>query len=140
MRLSVCSFSDRLKPSECRTSLGSRVFALFSFLVKSKRPTNAPYSSWYKDKAYPVAKPKKKIPKIIQSKNPHIKECDILLVSHGVSAHFSAATASSAFFLERSYFKEVSPLNMVPNSLSQMVKKGWEKLDLIPQLWWWMSW
>lgn len=50
-------------------------------------------------------------------------------------AIFVAAAA-----LVRSYFVIASPVHIVPKALSQKVKKGCEKLDLMPQLWWWMSW
>ena len=53
---------------------------------------------------------------------------------------FSALSLAAAALRARSYFTLVSPVHIVPRNRSQNVKKGCEKLVLMPQLWWWMSW
>ena len=56
-------------------------------------------------------------------------------------AGFAAAAApAAAAVLLLSYLPFTSPFHTVPNQRSHTVKKGCEKLVLIPQLWWWMSW
>lgn len=85
-------------------------------------------------RSHPTRRPKNTWSENAKTRNPSSPVCYIILLQRSHNFTFSASSLNCAAFLSLSYLADVSPLHMVPSNESQNVKKGWEKLVLIPQL------